>query len=94
MRCETKDVNKRYEKCAQSRVTDSALGSDPFRWSFSVVRKTVLYSPAFAWTGPEVKPSTINIWKSEQGVSAKDYDKVRDQWKKEKEKSIKSARRT
>ena len=51
---ETTDVNKRYEKyaAAQAWLTDSALlipihsdGASP------VVRKTVPYSAAFAWTG-------------------------------------------
>ena len=92
---ETKDVNKRYEKyaAAQAWLTDSALlipihsdGASP------VVRKTVPYSAAFAWTGH--KGQTFNykyLEVQDKVVSAKDYDKARDQWKKEKEKSNKKA---
>ena len=92
---ETTDVNKRYEKyaVAQAWLTDSALlipihsdGASP------VVRKTVPYSAAFAWTGH--KGQTFNykyLEVQDKVVSAKDYDKARDQWKKEKEKSNKKA---
>ena len=92
---ETTDVNKRYEKyaAAQAWLTDSALlipihsdGASP------VVRKTVPYSAAFAWTGH--KGQTFNykyLEVQDKVVSAKDYDKARDQWKKEKEKSNKKA---
>ena len=92
---ETTDVNKRYEKyaAAQAWLTDSALlipihsdGASP------VVRKTVPYSAAFAWTGH--KGQTFNykyLEVQDKVVSAKDYDKAREQWKKEKEKSNKKA---
>ena len=92
---ENTDVNKRYEKyaAAQAWLTDSALlipihsdGASP------VVRKTVPYSAAFAWTGH--KGQTFNykyLEVQDKVVSAKDYDKARDQWKKEKEKSNKKA---
>ena len=92
---ETTDVNKRYEKyaAAQAWLTDSALlipihsdGASP------VVRKTVPYSAAFAWTGH--KGQTFNykyLEVQDKVVTAKDYDKARDQWKKEKEKSNKKA---
>ena len=94
---ETKDVNKRYEKyaAAQAWLTDSALlipihsdGASP------VVRKTVPYSAAFAWTGH--KGQTFNykyLEVQDKVVSAKDYDKARDQWKKEKEKSNKKRKK-
>lgn len=78
---------------AQAWLTDSALlipihsdGASP------VVRKTVPYSAAFAWTGH--KGQTFNykyLEVQDKVVSAKDYDKARDQWKKEKEKSNKKA---
>ena len=92
---ENTDVNKRYEKyaAAQAWLTDSALlipihsdGASP------VVRKTVPYSAAFAWTGH--KGQTFNykyLEVQDKVVAAKDYDKARDQWKKEKEKSNKKA---
>lgn len=92
---ETTDVNKRYEKyaAAQAWLTDSALlipihsdGASP------VVRKTVPYSAAFAWTGH--KGQTFNykyLEVQDKVVAAKDYDKAREQWKKEKEKSNKKA---
>lgn len=92
---ENTDVNKRYEKyaAAQAWLTDSALlipihsdGASP------VVRKTVPYSAAFAWTGH--KGQTFNykyLEVQDKVVTAKDYDKARDQWKKEKEKSNKKA---
>ena len=92
---ETTDVNKRYEKyaAAQAWLTDSALlipihsdGASP------VVRKTVPYSAAFAWTGH--KGQTFNykyLEVQDKVVAAKDYEKARDQWKKEKEKSNKKA---
>lgn len=92
---ETTDVNKRYEKyaAAQAWLTDSALlipihsdGASP------VVRKTVPYSAAFAWTGH--KGQTFNykyLEVQDKVVSAKDYDKAREQWKKEKEESNKKA---
>ncbi|MBS6741890.1 MAG: peptide ABC transporter substrate-binding protein [Streptococcus parasanguinis] len=92
---ENTDVNKRYEKyaAAQAWLTDSALlipihsdGASP------VVRKTVPYSAAFAWTGH--KGQTFNykyLEVQDKVVSAKDYDKAREQWKKEKEKSNKKA---
>lgn len=96
---ETTDVNKRYEKyaAAQAWLTDSALlipihsdGASP------VVRKTVPYSAAFAWTGHKGQSFNYKYLEvQDKVVSAKDYDKARDQWKKEKEKSNKkSARRT
>lgn len=92
---ETTDVNKRYEKyaAAQAWLTDSALlipihsdGASP------VVRKTVPYSAAFAWTGH--KGQTFNykyLEVQDKVVAAKDYDKAREQWKKEKEESNKKA---
>ena len=92
---ENTDVNKRYEKyaAAQAWLTDSALlipihsdGASP------VVRKTVPYSAAFAWTGH--KGQTFNykyLEVQDKVVAAKDYEKARDQWKKEKEKSNKKA---
>lgn len=92
---ENTDVNKRYEKyaAAQAWLTDSALlipihsdGASP------VVRKTVPYSAAFAWTGH--KGQTFNykyLEVQDKVVTAKDYDKAREQWKKEKEKSNKKA---
>ena len=92
---ENTDVNKRYEKyaAAQAWLTDSALlipihsdGASP------VVRKTVPYSAAFAWTGH--KGQTFNykyLEVQDKVVAATDYDKARDQWKKEKEKSNKKA---
>lgn len=92
---ENTDVNKRYEKyaAAQAWLTNSALlipihsdGASP------VVRKTVPYSAAFAWTGH--KGQTFNykyLEVQDKVVAAKDYDKAREQWKKEKEKSNKKA---
>ena len=92
---ENTDVNKRYEKyaAAQAWLTDSALlipihsdGASP------VVRKTVPYSAAFAWTGH--KGQTFNykyLEVQDKVVAAKDYEKARDQWKKEKEKSNKKS---
>ena len=94
---ENTDVNKRYEKyaAAQAWLTDSALlipihsdGASP------VVRKTVPYSAAFAWTGH--KGQTFNykyLEVQDKVVAAKDYDKAREQWKKEKEKSNKKAQK-
>ena len=92
---ETKDVNKRYEKyaAAQAWLTDSALlipihsdGASPG------VRKTVPYSAAFAWTGHKGQSFNYKYLEvQDKVVSAKDYDKARDQWKKEKEKSNKKA---
>ena len=92
---ETTDVNKRYEKyaAAQAWLTDSALlipihsdGASP------VVRKTVPYSAAFAWTGHKGQSFNYKYLEvQDKDVSAKDYDKARDQWKKEKEKSNKKA---
>ena len=92
---ETKDVNKRYEKyaAAQAWLTDSALlipihsdGASP------VVRKTVPYSAAFAWTGHKGQSFNYKYLEvQDKVVSAKDYDKAREQWKKEKEKSNKKA---
>lgn len=94
---ENTDVNKRYEKyaAAQAWLTDSALlipihsdGASP------VVRKTVPYSAAFAWTGH--KGQTFNykyLEVQDKVVSAKDYDKAREQWKKEKEESNKKAQK-
>ena len=94
---ENTDVNKRYEKyaAAQAWLTDSALlipihsdGASP------VVRKTVPYSAAFAWTGH--KGQTFNykyLEVQDKVVAAKDYDKARDQGKKEKEKSNKKAQK-
>ena len=92
---ETTDVNKRYEKyaAAQAWLTDSALlipihsdGASPG------VRKTVPYSAAFAWTGHKGQSFNYKYLEvQDKVVSAKDYDKARDQWKKEKEKSNKKA---
>ncbi|MFS9194755.1 peptide ABC transporter substrate-binding protein [Streptococcus sp. OMI633] len=94
---ENTDVNKRYEKyaAAQAWLTDSALlipihsdGASP------VVRKTVPYSAAFAWTGH--KGQTFNykyLEVQDKVVAAKDYEKAREQWKKEKEKSNKKAQK-
>ena len=92
---ETTDVNKRYEKyaAAQAWLTDSALlipihsdGASP------VVRKTVPYSAAFAWTGHKGQSFNYKYLEvQDKVVTAKDYDKARDQWKKEKEKSNKKA---
>lgn len=92
---ETTDVNKRYEKyaAAQAWLTDSALlipihsdGASP------VVRKTVPYSAAFAWTGHKGQSFNYKYLEvKDKVVSAKDYDKAREQWKKEKEKSNKKA---
>ena len=92
---ETTDVNKRYEKyaAAQAWLTDSALlipihsdGASP------VVRKTVPYSAAFAWTGHKGQSFNYKYLEvQDKVVSAKDYDKAREQWKKEKEKSNKKA---
>ena len=94
---ENTDVNKRYEKyaTAQAWLTDSALlipihsdGASP------VVRKTVPYSAAFAWTGH--KGQTFNykyLEVQDKVVAAKDYDKAREQWKKEKEESNKKAQK-
>ena len=92
---ENTDVNKRYEKyaAAQAWLTDSALlipihsdGASPG------VRKTVPYSAAFAWTGHKGQSFNYKYLEvQDKVVSAKDYDKARDQWKKEKEKSNKKA---
>ena len=94
---ENTDVNKRYEKyaAAQAWLTDSALlipihsdGASP------VVRKTVPYSAAFAWTGH--KGQTFNykyLEVQDKVVAAKDYEKAREQWKKEKEESNKKAQK-
>ena len=92
---ENTDVNKRYEKyaAAQAWLTDSALlipihsdGASP------VVRKTVPYSAAFAWTGHKGQSFNYKYLEvQDKVVSAKDYDKAREQWKKEKEKSNKKA---
>ncbi|MDR3960074.1 MAG: peptide ABC transporter substrate-binding protein [Streptococcus sp.] len=92
---ENTDVNKRYEKyaAAQAWLTDSALlipihsdGASPG------VRKTVPYSAAFAWTGHKGQSFNYKYLEvQDKVVSAKDYDKERDQWKKEKEKSNKKA---
>ena len=94
---ENTDVNKRYEKyaAAEAWLTDSALlipihsdGASP------VVRKTVPYSAAFAWTGH--KGQTFNykyLEVQDKVVAAKDYDKAREQWKKEKEESNKKAQK-
>ena len=92
---ENTDVNKRYEKyaAAQAWLTDSALlipihsdGASP------VVRKTVPYSAAFAWTGHKGQSFNYKYLEvQDKVVSAKDYDKARDQWKKEKEESNKKA---
>ena len=94
---ENTDVNKRYEKyaAAQAWLTDSALlipihsdGASP------VVRKTVPYSAAFAWTGHKGQSFNYKYLEvQDKVVSAKDYDKARDQWKKEKEKSNKKAQK-
>ena len=92
---ENTDVNKRYEKyaAAQAWLTDSALlipihsdGASP------VVRKTVPYSAAFAWTGHKGQSFNYKYLEvQDKVVSAKDYDKAREQWKKEKEESNKKA---
>lgn len=92
---ENTDVNKRYEKyaAAQAWLTDSALlipihsdGASP------VVRKTVPYSAAFAWTGHKGQSFNYKYLEvQDKVVAAKDYDKAREQWKKEKEKSNKKA---
>ena len=92
---ETTDVNKRYEKyaAAQAWLTDSALlipihsdGASPG------VRKTVPYSAAFAWTGHKGQSFNYKYLEvQDKVVSAKDYDKAREQWKKEKEESNKKA---
>ena len=92
---ENTDVNKRYEKyaAAQAWLTDSALlipihsdGASP------VVRKTVPYSAAFAWTGHKGQSFNYKYLEvQDKVVTAKDYDKAREQWKKEKEKSNKKA---
>ena len=94
---ETTDVNKRYEKyaAAQAWLTDSALlipihsdGASP------VVRKTVPYSAAFAWTGHKGQSFNYKYLEvQDKVVSAKDYDKAREQWKKEKEESNKKAQK-
>ena len=94
---ENTDVNKRYEKyaAAQAWLTDSALlipihsdGASP------VVRKTVPYSAAFAWTGHKGQSFNYKYLEvQDKVVSAKDYDKAREQWKKEKEKSNKKAQK-
>ena len=56
------------------------------------VRKTVPYSAAFAWTGHKGQSFNYKYLEvQDKVVSAKDYDKARDQWKKEKEKSNKKA---
>ena len=94
---ENTDVNKRYEKyaAAQAWLTDSAhlipIHSDG---ASPVVRKTVPYSAAFAWTGH--KGQTFNykyLEVQDKVVAAKDYDKAREQWKKEKEESNKKAQK-
>lgn len=92
---ETKDVNDRYEKYAKAQawLTDSALlipihsdGASP------VVRKTVPYSAAFAWTGHKGQSFNYKYLEvQDKVVAAKDYDKAREQWKKEKEESNKKA---
>ena len=92
---ENTDVNKRYEKyaAAQAWLTDSALlipihsdGASP------VVRKTVPYSAAFAWTGHKGQTFNYKYLEVQDKVeAAKDYDKASEQWKKEKEKSNKKA---
>ena len=92
---ETTDVNKRYEKyaAAQAWLTDSALlipihsdGASPG------VRETVPYSAAFAWTGHKGQSFNYKYLEvQDKVVAAKDYDKAREQWKKEKEKSNKKA---
>ena len=92
---ETKDVNDRYEKYAKAQawLTDSALlipihsdGASPG------VRKTVPYSAAFAWTGHKGQSFNYKYLEvQDKVVSAKDYDKAREQWKKEKEESNKKA---
>ena len=94
---ENTDVNKRYEKyaAAQAWLTDSALlipihsdGASP------VVRKTVPYSAAFAWTGHKGQSFNYKYLEvQDKVVSAKDYDKAREQWKKEKEESNKKAQK-
>lgn len=88
-------MNKRYEKyaAAQAWLNDSALlipihsdGASPG------VRKTVPYSAAFAWTGHKGQSFNYKYLEvQDKVVSAKDYDKAREQWKKEKEKSNKKA---
>ena len=92
---ENTDVNKRYEKyaAAQAWLTDSALlipihsdGASP------VVRKTVPYSAAFAWTGHKGQSFNYKYLEvQDKVVAAKDYEKAREQWKKEKEESNKKA---
>ena len=92
---ENTDVNKRYEKyaAAQAWLTDSALlipihsdGASPG------VRKTVPYSAAFAWTGHKGQSFNYKYLEvQDKVVAAKDYDKAREQWKKEKEESNKKA---
>ena len=94
---ETTDVNRRYEKyaAAQAWLTDSALlipihsdGASP------VVRKTVPYSAAFAWTGHKGQSFNYKYLEvQDKVVAAKDYDKAREQWKKEKEESNKKAQK-
>ena len=94
---ENTDVNKRYEKyaAAQAWLTDSALlipihsdGASPG------VRKTVPYSAAFAWTGHKGQSFNYKYLEvQDKVVSAKDYDKAREQWKKEKEESNKKAQK-
>ena len=94
---ENTDVNKRYEKyaAAQAWLTDSALlipihsdGASP------VVRKTVPYSAAFAWTGHKGQSFNYKYLEvQDKFVAAKDYDKAREQWKKEKEESNKKAQK-
>ena len=94
---ENTDVNKRYEKyaAAQAWLTDSALlipihsdGASP------VVRKTVPYSAAFAWTGHKGQSFNYKYLEvQDKVVAAKDYDKAREQWKKEKEESNKKAQK-
>ena len=94
---ENTDINKRYEKyaAAQAWLTDSALlipihsdGASP------VVRKTVPYSAAFAWTGHKGQSFNYKYLEvQDKVVAAKDYDKAREQWKKEKEESNKKAQK-
>ena len=94
---ENTDVNKRHEKyaAAQAWLTDSALlipihsdGASP------VVRKTVPYSAAFAWTGHKGQSFNYKYLEvQDKVVAAKDYDKAREQWKKEKEESNKKAQK-
>ena len=96
---ETTDVNKRYEKyaAAQAWLTDSALlipihsdGASP------VVRKTVPYSAAFAWTGHKGQSFNYKYLEvQDKVVSAKTTTKRVNNGRKQKEKSNeKSARRT